>query len=138
MGGEILLILLAVLVLFGAEKLPGLARSLGKGLYEVKKATDEIKNELMQSSGEIRNELNQATSAIKENLNDIHKTATEPVQNIKNDVENVIQNDVQPQLNKQDNSTDIYKTTESGFSNTVEVKKDILEPKPENSNQSKV
>ena len=42
-GSEIILILLAVLVLFGADKLPGSARTLGKGILEVKKATDDIK-----------------------------------------------------------------------------------------------
>lgn len=39
--GEMLLILLIVLVLFGANRLPGLARSLGKSLSEFKKGREE-------------------------------------------------------------------------------------------------
>ena len=39
-GGEIILILALVLILFGAKKLPELARGLGQGIREFKKATD--------------------------------------------------------------------------------------------------
>jgi len=39
---ELLLILLIVLILFGAKKVPELARGLGSGIREFKKATKEI------------------------------------------------------------------------------------------------
>ena len=48
-GGEMLVILMAVLLLFGADKIPNIARSLGRGIREFKDATNEIKNELEQS-----------------------------------------------------------------------------------------
>jgi sec-independent protein translocase protein TatA len=38
-GGEIILILAIVLILFGAKKLPELAKGLGQGIQEFKKAT---------------------------------------------------------------------------------------------------
>ena len=41
---EIILIAIALLVLFGAKKLPEIGKSLGKGLREFKKATNEITN----------------------------------------------------------------------------------------------
>jgi len=41
-GGEIILILALVLILFGAKKLPPLARGLGQGLFEFRKSTREI------------------------------------------------------------------------------------------------
>ena len=48
-GGELLVVFLAVLVLFGSKRLPGLARSLGRALEELRRAardvTDEIKKE---------------------------------------------------------------------------------------------
>lgn len=50
MGGlgtwEILLIFLVVLLVFGAKRIPEIARGLGKGIREFKDATTEIKNEL--------------------------------------------------------------------------------------------
>ena len=43
---EIVLIILAVLLLFGAKKLPEFARSLGKGIKEFKKAKNEVKDSI--------------------------------------------------------------------------------------------
>jgi sec-independent protein translocase protein TatA len=45
-SGELLLILLVFLVLFGAKRIPELARGLGKGIREFRNATKEIKEEL--------------------------------------------------------------------------------------------
>lgn len=42
---EILIIVVLVLVLFGAKKIPELARSLGRASYEFKKAKDELVND---------------------------------------------------------------------------------------------
>jgi sec-independent protein translocase protein TatA len=44
-GQELILILLIILVLFGAKKLPELAQGLGKGIKEFKKAQNEIEDE---------------------------------------------------------------------------------------------
>ena len=44
--GEILIILFIILLLFGAKKLPDLAKGLGKGVNEFKKASSEIKEEV--------------------------------------------------------------------------------------------
>ena len=48
-GGEIILILLLVLILFGAKKLPELAKGLGQGIKEFKKATRDVTDEIQQS-----------------------------------------------------------------------------------------
>jgi sec-independent protein translocase protein TatA len=45
-GWEMVLILVVVLVLFGAKKLPELAKGLGQGIKEFKKATREVTDEL--------------------------------------------------------------------------------------------
>jgi sec-independent protein translocase protein TatA len=45
-GGEIILILALVLILFGAKKLPELAKGLGTGIKEFKKATKEVTDEV--------------------------------------------------------------------------------------------
>jgi len=46
-AGEILLVLAAALLLFGAERLPGIARALGRALNEMRRATNEISSEIM-------------------------------------------------------------------------------------------
>ncbi len=48
-GGEIILILALVLILFGAKKLPELAKGLGQGIREFKKATNEVTHEVQRS-----------------------------------------------------------------------------------------
>ena len=45
-GWEIVLILAVVLILFGAKKLPELAKGLGTGIKEFKKATKEVTDEI--------------------------------------------------------------------------------------------
>jgi len=45
---ELLIILLVVLLLFGAKKLPELARGLGKGIREFKDATKHVENEFRE------------------------------------------------------------------------------------------
>ena len=42
---ELMIIFILVLVLFGPNKIPELARGLGKGLREFRKATNEIRNQ---------------------------------------------------------------------------------------------
>ena len=44
--GEILMILLIVLIFFGAKKIPELAQGLGKGVREFRKAAREVQDEL--------------------------------------------------------------------------------------------
>ena len=44
--GELVIILLIVLLLFGASKLPEIAKSLGKAIKEFKKAGKEIKGDI--------------------------------------------------------------------------------------------
>ena len=45
-GWEVILIVLMVVVLFGAKRIPDLARGLGQGIREFKDATREIKDEI--------------------------------------------------------------------------------------------
>jgi sec-independent protein translocase protein TatA len=45
-GGEILVILVIVLLLFGAKRIPAFARSLGSGIREFKDAVQGMRNEL--------------------------------------------------------------------------------------------
>ena len=50
--GELIVILLIILLLFGASKLPEIARALGKSIKEFKKAGKEIKDEIKEVTEE--------------------------------------------------------------------------------------
>lgn len=45
-AGEIILILLVILILFGAKKIPELAKGIGKGMSEFKKGLRDVENEI--------------------------------------------------------------------------------------------
>ncbi|MFD2248481.1 Sec-independent protein translocase subunit TatA/TatB [Pontibacter ruber] len=48
-GTEVILILFAILLLFGAKRIPELAKGLGRGIREFKDATKEIKSDIETS-----------------------------------------------------------------------------------------
>jgi sec-independent protein translocase protein TatA len=49
-GPEIFVILLVVVMVFGADKIPDIARGLGKGMRQIKDATNDIKKEINNSA----------------------------------------------------------------------------------------
>ena len=55
-GGEIIIVLVIAVMLFGAKRLPEIARAMGKGMQEFKKATNEIKKEITTDNSEIIDE----------------------------------------------------------------------------------
>ena len=67
MGGwEVLVILMVLLIFFGAKKIPELARGLGRGIREFKDATSEIKREIEDSSKEVTRNDSSSTSTTNE------------------------------------------------------------------------
>lgn len=51
-GMEVLIILLVILLFFGAKRIPELARGIGQGINEFRKASDEIKKEIEEGEKE--------------------------------------------------------------------------------------
>ncbi len=51
-GMEVLIILMVILLFFGAKRIPELARGIGKGITEFRKASDEIKKEIEEGEKE--------------------------------------------------------------------------------------
>ncbi len=55
-GWEIMLIVLVILIFFGAKRIPELARGLGKGIREFKDATNEIKDEIEDNDKKLKSD----------------------------------------------------------------------------------
>jgi sec-independent protein translocase protein TatA len=49
-GVEIFFIMFIVVMVFGADKIPGIAKGLGKGMRQLKDATEDIKQEIQKSA----------------------------------------------------------------------------------------
>ena len=67
-GGEILLILAVVLLLFGGKKLPELARGLGKGIRDFKDASEGVKREIHRNINVINADDEPASTETKETV----------------------------------------------------------------------
>ncbi|MDX9929838.1 MAG: twin-arginine translocase TatA/TatE family subunit [Bacteroidales bacterium] len=67
-GQEIFLIVLAVLVLFGADKMPELLRGFGKGMREFRKAADDVRREIETGTSDLKKDIGKMTDEIKKDL----------------------------------------------------------------------
>ena len=81
-GAEIVFIFFIILLIFGADKIPTIARGLAKGITQVKQATNEIKSEIQKSAdidptqkigGEIQKEINQVKKDFEELTNSVKR-----------------------------------------------------------------
>lgn len=84
-GSEIVLIMLVVLMFFGSKSIPGIAKTLGRTLYEFRNATSELQNEIKKSGFDMKNELN-IENIIKEKAD----TVLEPMDQVFSDIENTV------------------------------------------------
>ena len=73
-GAEIIVIFLVVLLLFGANSIPQIAKTLGTGLREFRKASDEIKREFENHSKGVTDELKKVSDKLEEETNDNNKS----------------------------------------------------------------
>ena len=77
---EVVFILLAVLMLFGSKSIPSLAKTLGKGMREIKTASNEIKRDIQNSTLDMRKELNMENplNDLENPLKDLDKILDDP------------------------------------------------------------
>jgi len=79
-GAEIFVILIIVLMLFGADKIPEMARGLGKGMRQLKDATNDIKKEItntaekqgidVEFTKDIKKEVTKIKNKVQDNIDD--------------------------------------------------------------------
>jgi len=71
-GAEIVFIMFIVVMVFGADKIPGIAKNMSKGMRQLRDATDEIKREI-QNSAEKQGLDTDLTSEIKKEFDEVKK-----------------------------------------------------------------
>lgn len=76
-GAEIAFIIFIVIMVFGADKVPEIARGLGKGMRQIKNAANDIKHEITKSAKErgvdvdITQDVQKEIDKVKEDIDDI-------------------------------------------------------------------
>ncbi|MFT4877213.1 MAG: sec-independent protein translocase protein TatA [bacterium] len=82
--GEFVLIAFVFLLLFGPDKIPSIARSVGQGIRKVKDASDDIKREIHDSSQGI----DAVTSDMKNDLKEIENLTQSVKRGVKKTLDN--------------------------------------------------
>lgn len=106
-GGELVFILFIVLMLFGSDKVPEIARTMGKAMAQLKNATNDIKSEIQKGAeangldarsltditGNINAQINEAkTNLIGDTTNfstNVLADTTSEIEKVKEDIESI-------------------------------------------------
>ena len=73
-GAELVFVFFIILLVFGADKVPDIARTLGKGMRQVRNATQDIKDEIKKSAekqGLDTKQIEQDIKEVKDEVEDI-------------------------------------------------------------------
>jgi len=94
-GGELIFIIFIALMLFGSDKIPDIARTLGKGMAQLKNATNDIKSEIQKGVGvdgmdtsfkDLTGTFTSEVDKVKESL-DVN--LSNPISNASKDIESI-------------------------------------------------
>lgn len=81
---EMLVIALAIIILFGPDKLPHIARDLGSGIRKMRGAMEDIKTEIMKEADQPVNEIKKEIAKVKEAAKDYN-----PITDINKEIDEV-------------------------------------------------
>ena len=80
-GGELIFIIFIALMLFGSDKIPEIARTMGKAMSQFKNATNEIKSEIQKGVD---------SNGLGASMKELTSTFTDEVENIKSGIDTTI------------------------------------------------
>ena len=84
-GAELVFVFFIVLLVFGADKIPSIAKGLAKGVTQIKHATNEIKTEISKNS-DIKKPSDSLTKDLNDSVSDIKKDFDNLKDSIKRDL----------------------------------------------------
>lgn len=84
-GSEILLILVFILMFFGSKSIPGLARTMGRTIRQIKDASEDIQSEIKKSGASMKKDLN-LEGLIRDTKEDIRR----PLDQMADDLDNAV------------------------------------------------
>jgi sec-independent protein translocase protein TatA len=80
-GGELIFIIFIALMLFGSEKIPDIARTMGKAMAQLKNATNEIKSEIQKGV---------EANGLDKSMNELTSTFSDEVEKVKSNLDTPI------------------------------------------------
>ena len=103
---ETILIFIIALIVFGPRKLPEIGKTIGKGLAEFKKASNELRQtwedevKIDKENSSLKNTISESTGGLSEIVNEIKKDVTEITGDINKSVDNAVSAAIQEELPK--------------------------------------
>lgn len=91
-----MVIVLVVLLFFGSKSVPGIAKSLGQALYQIRNASNELQQEIRKSGEDMKKDLN-----LQNVLKETEETLTQPLDQMYTDLDNTIHYGSMPKQVKQ-------------------------------------
>jgi len=86
-GAEIVFVFFIVLLVFGADKIPSIARTLAKGMTQVRRATNDIKSEIQKTvDSDIESPTKSLTNDFKKEVDKVKKDFTDLEDSIRRDL----------------------------------------------------
>ena len=111
---EMIIIAAVALVFIGPDKIPGVLRSIGKGLVELKRATSDVRSSVQNEMDKIEEEIE---------LNEVRKTA----EDFSNDLGGIANKVTPLSLSKMNSEEQLEKKDDSENKNNVEKNKSEFE-----------
>ena len=108
-GTEILVIFLVILLFFGSKSIPGIAKSMGRALFEFRNATNDIKNEIKKSGDKVKGDLN-----LKDIVKETEEELVRPLDQAFTDVDHAIHYQQNPKINVKKTITHDNNSNSSG------------------------
>jgi len=85
-GGELLVILFVVFLVFGPEKMPEMARKAGRLMNQMKKATNDLTNEFKKETSVLQNEIKNVHKQVNEEVESVSREINRTKAQVVNDL----------------------------------------------------
>jgi len=102
-GGELLIIILVVFLVFGPQKMPEIARKIGRAINEMKKASNDLTREFRQETSGIRDEIRNAENKVRDEINNVNREITQTRARVARDLS------ISPEPDDKDTTTTLAK-----------------------------
>ncbi len=90
-GSEILLVLVFILIFFGSKSIPGIARTMGRTMRQIKDASQDMQNEIKKSGMDIKKDLN-----LKGMIQETEQTIRQPLDQMSQNINEVVDSSRKP------------------------------------------
>jgi len=122
-GGELLVIMLVAFLVFGPEKMPEIARKVGKAMNQMKKASNDLTREFKKETSSLQDEISNVKSGINKEIESVSREYSSNKSRI---YENL--NDIDQKVEESPEIAADHSRTDLGTNPTNELKQDKISP----------